>query len=389
VKSLERAINVDDLRVLARRRTPRVVFDYIDGGAEDEVTLRGNRAAWDAVLFRPRNGIRGATCDLRTSVLGFDLSCPMLLAPLGYSRLMHPDGELGAARAAHAAGIGYVMSTYSGYPFRAFENASMGPLWYQLYLAGGRKVVEQSLAAAWTAGFKALVVTIDTNAAGLRERDLRNGAAELLGKPLRPKLRHLPQLLVRPGWVGRFLADRPAVFHYPNIVLPEGPMRATDVKAQITASAVDWSDIPWIRAIWPGPLVFKGVLTGDDARRALDEGAQGVVVSNHGGRQLDASLPTARALPEVVAAVDGRAVVLVDGGIRRGSHIVKALCLGASAVLIGRAYAYGLAAAGQAGVARAIEILQAHLERTLQLLGCRSIAELDGSYIDRPRADRG
>jgi L-lactate dehydrogenase (cytochrome) len=380
---LNRAVNIDDLRTLARRRTPRAIFDYIDGGAEDEVTLRANRSAWDRVLFRPRQAVRVSACDLRTSVLGAELSCPILLAPIGYSRMFHPDGELGVARAAHEAGIGYVMSTFCGYRFDAISAASKGPLWYQLYLAGGRTVVEASLAAAWKAGFTVLAITVDTNGPGMRERDLHNGTAELIGDRLMAKLRYVPQLLARPGWLASFLADRPDVLYYPNVLLADGPMRASDVRMQLANGAIDWSDIKWIREAWPGPIVFKGVLTGDDARRAVDEGAVGVVVSNHGGRQLDSSSPTARALPEVIEAVGGRAVVLVDGGIRRGSHIIKAICMGAAAVLVGRAYAYGLAAAGQPGVARAIAILQADLHRTMGLLGCPSIAQLDASYIDR------
>jgi L-lactate dehydrogenase (cytochrome) len=381
-RALDRVVNIDDLRTLARRRTPRAIFDYIDGGAEDELTLRANRSAWDRVLFRPRQAVRVGTCDLRTSVLGAELSCPILLAPVGYTRMFHPDGELGVAKAAHEAGIGYVMSTFCGYRFDAISAASPGPLWYQLYLAGGRKVVEASLASAWKAGFKVLAITVDTNGPGMRERDLRNGAAQLIGDALVAKVRYLPQLLVRPGWLARFLSDRPDVLYYPNVLLPDGPMRASDVRTQLANGAIDWSDVAWIRQAWPGPFVFKGILTADDAHRAMDEGAAGVVVSNHGGRQLDGSYPTARALPEVIQAIDGRAPVLVDGGIRRGSHIVKAICMGATAVLIGRAYAYGLAAAGQPGVARAIAILRADLERTMTLLGCPSIGKLDASYID-------
>ncbi len=381
--ALDRAVNIDDLRTLAQRRTPRAIFDYIDGGAEDEVTLRANRSAWDRILFRPHQAVRVGACDLRTTVLGAELSCPILLAPVGYSRMFHPDGELGVARAAHEAGIGYVMSTFCGYQFDAISAASQSPLWYQLYLAGGRTVVEASLAAAWHAGFKVLAITVDTNGPGMRERDLHNGTAELIGDSLLAKVRYLPQLLARPGWLAAFLGDRPEVLYYPNVILPSGPMRASDVRTQLEKGAIEWSDVAWIREAWPGPIVFKGILTGDDARRAMDEGAAGVVVSNHGGRQLDTSYPTARALPEVLEAIAGRALVLVDGGIRRGSHIVKAICMGATAVLVGRAYAYGLAAAGQPGVARAIAILKADLERTLTLLGCRSVRQLDKSYIDR------
>jgi L-lactate dehydrogenase (cytochrome) len=199
------------------------------------------------------------------------------------------------------------------------------------------------------------------------------------------KLPYLPQLLRRPGWLMDFLRDRPAVMHYPNIVIPgSGPARASDVRTMLTDSIVDWSDLAWIRAAWPGAIVLKGVLSDDDARRAIDEGMAGVIVSNHGGRQLDTCLPSVRALPAVVRAVGRQIPVLVDGGIRRGADIAKALCMGASAVLVGRAYAYGLAAAGEAGVARAIAILRADLERTLRLLGCPSVRDLDASYVSVP-----
>jgi L-lactate dehydrogenase (cytochrome) len=383
--SLDRAVNIDDLRRLARRRTPNVVFDYIDGGAEGEVTLGDNRRSWDEVLFRPRNAVRIPQVDTRTVVLGSELSMPMLLAPVGYTRLFHPDGEVGAARAAKESAIGYVLSTFSGYAVEDVA-AAAGPLWYQLYLAGGQAVVEQTLGRAWAAGCRVLAITIDTNAPGSRERDLRNGSAQLIGGSYLDKLPFLPHLLRHPRWLAGYLSDRKQVMFYPNVVLPEtGPMRARDVRGNLTKAANAWEDLPWIRAVWPGPIVIKGVITGDDARRAVDEGAAGVIVSNHGGRQLDTCYPTARALPEVVQAVRGQVEILVDGGIRRGADIAKALAMGARAVLIGRAYAYGLAAAGHPGAARAIAILRADLERTMALLGCASTARLDASYVDLPK----
>ncbi len=387
-RRLARTVNIDDLRALARRRLPRVVFDYLDGGADAEVTLRDNRRSWDHVLFRPRQAVRLATVDTRTTVLGCDLAAPVLLAPVGYTRIMHPQAEAGVARAAHAAGIGYVLTTFSG--TRVEEvGAAGGPLWYQLYLAGGRPVVEPALARAWSAGARVLAVTIDTNWPGMRERDVRNGITELVGDRLFAKLPYLPQMLARPRWLTGFLGDYPAVMRYPNVMLPGvGPAPAKDVGTMLRASIVDWSDLPWIRAAWPGPIVLKGVLSADDAKRAVDEGAAGVIVSNHGGRQLDTCYPTAQALPEVVGAVGGRVPVLVDGGIRRGGDIVKAVCMGASAVLVGRAYAYGLAAAGEAGVARAIAILREDLERTLRLLGCASVRDLSARFVDVPAAWR-
>jgi isopentenyl diphosphate isomerase/L-lactate dehydrogenase-like FMN-dependent dehydrogenase len=377
-----RVLNIENLRSLARRRLPKVVFDYLDGGAEGEVTLRANCRAFEEVSFRPRHAVGVPHCDLSTSVLGFDLSLPAVLAPVGYSRLMHPGGEVAAARCAGTAGTAYILSTISGHRLEDVKAGSAGPVWYQLYLMGGRGAAEAAIQRARSAGFSALVVTIDTNIAGMRERDLRNGMKELLSTRLLDKIPFLPQLLVRPGWLIGFLLDG-GLPHLPNIVIPgQGPMPLVDVAAALANAAVTWEDLRWINDLWRGPVIVKGVLTGDDARHAIDAGAAAVVVSNHGGRQLDCVSASLKALPEVIKAVNGQAEVLMDGGIRRGSDIVKAICLGARAVLVGRAYAYGLAAAGEAGVARAIEILRNGVERTLKLLGCSSIAALDRSYVD-------
>jgi L-lactate dehydrogenase (cytochrome) len=381
-----RVISIADFRPIARQRVPKSVFDYLDGGAEGEVTLRENCRVFDDVTFRPRHAVALAACDLCTRVLGFDLSLPFLLAPVGYSRLMHPGGEVAAARAAGKAGTSYILSTISGHKLEDVKAASSGPVFYQLYLMGGRGAAEAAIERARVAGFSALVVTIDTPVSGIRERDYRNGMKELIsGGPLQ-KIRYLPQVLSRPGWLISFLRDGglPAL---PNVVVPgKGPMQLVDIYAALAESAVTWADLRWIRELWPGPIVIKGVLTGDDARRAMDEGVAAISVSNHGGRQLDGVPAALRALPEVVEAVKGRIEVLMDGGIRRGTDIAKALCMGARAVLCGRAYAYGLAAGGEAGVERAIEILRVDLERTLRLLGCPSVRELDGSYVNVPRA---
>ncbi len=385
--SIQKAINIDDLRTLARRRLPRAVFDYIDGGADGEVTLRENRRVWEEIYFRPRNAVATPKTDTRVTVLGSDIALPMILAPLGSSRMFHPSGEVAAATAAGEAGIPYTLSTFSGYSFEELAKASNSPLWYQLYLAGGREVVQATLARAWKSGFKALAVTMDTNGPGMRERDFRNGAPQLMGKSLFAMLPFTSQVMVRPAWLAGFLADRSKAMVYPNVLIPgKGPLPAIDVQSSLRDSVVTWADLRWIREAWPGPVIAKGVITGDDALRALDEGVAGVIVSNHGGRQLDTCRPTARALPEVLSAVNGRAEVFVDGGIRRGADVVKAICMGAKAVLIGRAYGYGLAAGGHAGVARAIAILKADIERTLILLGCPSIRDLNGSYIETPGA---
>ena len=386
--SSPRVVNVEDLRRLARRRLPRAVFDYLDGGAEGEVTLRENCRAFEEVTFRPRQAVPVRDCDSRVRVLGFDLSFPALLAPVGFSRLMHPDGEVGAARAAGAAGTVYILSTLSGHRLEDVRAASRGPVWYQLYLIGGRGAAESALERARAAGYSALVVTVDTPVAGMRERDLHNGLKELLSGSLLERLPFLPQFLARPRWLARFLRDRRHP-PFPNIVVPgEGPIALLDVSAALAQTAVVWEDLRWIRDAWRGPIVIKGLLTGEDARRAVDEGAEAIVVSNHGGRQLDGVSASLRALPEVVKAVGGRAEVLMDGGVRRGGDILKAICLGARAVLVGRAYAYGLAAAGEAGVARALEILRDDVERTLKLLGCRSPADLDRSYVNVPESWR-
>ena len=381
---LPRVITIEDLRRAAKRRLPRVVFDYIDGGAEDERTLRANCHAFEEVTFRPRCAVATPACDLRVSVLDASLSMPLILAPVGSSRLMYPRGEEAAAGAAGAAGIAYALSTLSGCRLEDVAAASKGPLWYQLYLVGGRDCALSAIERAKAAGFSALVVTIDTAVAGMRERDLRNGVKELLSGNLGAKLPFVRQLLIKPSWLARFLADG-GLMKFENVVIPnKGPMLYADVTAALEDSAVSWGDLKWIQQAWGGPIVIKGVHTADDARRAVDAGAKALVVSNHGGRQLDGVSPTLRILPEVVASVDDQIEVLLDGGIRRGSDIVKALCLGARAVMVGRAYAYGLGAAGGAGVARAIEILRADLSRTLKLLGCPSVVELNRSYLDVP-----
>jgi L-lactate dehydrogenase (cytochrome) len=383
--SSAKVVNIEDLRRLARRRLPRAVFDYLDGGAEAEQTLAENCRAFRDVMFRPRGAVAVGDCDLKTQVLQHELSFPAMLAPVGYSRLMHPGGEVAAAGAAGEAGTGYILSTISGHRLENVKAASSGPVWYQLYLLGGREAAEGALDRARRAGFSALVITVDTPVAGLRERDPRNGMKELLGASVFAKLPYLTNILAHPGWVKSFLLDG-GMPKLENIVIPgKGPMELVDVTAALAQATVTWSDLSWIRQQWTGPIVVKGILIGDDGRRAVDEGAAAVVVSNHGGRQLDSVSSTLRALPEVVAAVKGRIPVLMDSGVRRGSDIAKAICLGARAVLVGRAYAYGLAAAGQPGVARALQILRSDFERTLRLLGCDSPADLDRSYIETPR----
>jgi L-lactate dehydrogenase (cytochrome) len=377
-------VNIADLRKLARRRLPRMVFDYLDGGAETESTLRANERVFSDVLLRPRSAVLVPSVDLRTTVLGHELAVPFLFAPIGSSRMFWPRAEACASAAAGKAGTVYVLSTLSGTRLEEVKAATTGPCWFQLYLCGGRDVALGGIARAKAAGFSAIVVTIDTPVAGMRERDVRNGTRQLLsGKPL-TMLPFLPQMLVRPRWLYDYFADG-GLMSFPNVMLADGPMKYAEVGAALEAAAVCWADLEWIREAWDGPIVVKGVHTADDARRALDLGARAVIVSNHGGRQLDGVAPTLHVLPEVVAAVGDRAEVLFDGGIRRGSDIVKALALGARAVLLGRGYSYGLAARGEAGATRAAEIFRADLLRTMKLLGCASPGELSREHLALPR----
>ena len=376
-------LNIADLRRLAKRRLPPIVFDYIDGGSDDEVTLRGNARAFDDLTFRPRCAVPTPGLDISTTVMGAKLDVPFILAPVGSSRMFYPHGEELAAHAAAAAGTAYILSTLSGTNMEEVRAATSGTAWYQVYLCGGRDIATAMLHRAKKAGFTALVVTIDTAVSGMREKDLRNGTKELLGRGP-SMIPYVPQMLAKPGWLAGFLSDG-GLMKFPNVMLPGGPMPYADVGKTLEESMVCWDDLAWIRELWQGPIMVKGVHTADDARRAVDAGADALVVSNHGGRQLDGVAPSIRVLPEVVAAVRGQIEILVDGGIRRGSDIVKAMCLGAQAVLIGRAYAYGLAAAGEPGVARAIELLRADVIRTMKLLGCESVKALDRSYIDVPQ----
>jgi L-lactate dehydrogenase (cytochrome) len=383
-----RVINIEDLRRLAQRRLPRVVFDYLDGGAESEFTLGENTRAFDEVKFRPRHAVATPSCELHTRILGTELSMPVLLAPVGYCRVMHPGGDVAAARAAGDAGTAYILSTVSGYRLEDVKAGSRGPVWYQLYLTGGREASEEALRRAQAAGYSVLVITIDTTIIGRRDRELRAGMEQLLRGSTRSKIPFLPQFLEHPRWLGRFLLDG-GLPRMLNIVIPgQGALPVSQAHTALRRGVFAWDDLRWIRPLWKGPIVIKGVLTGEDALRSLDEGAAAVVVSNHGGRQLDGAPASLRVLPEIVAAVKDRAEVLMDSGIRRGSDVVKALCLGARAVLCGRAYAYGLAAAGEAGVARALQILRDDMVQTLTLLGCASVSSLDRSYVEVPRCWR-
>ena len=374
-------VNIKDLRRLARARLPDAVFDYLDGAADDEVTLQDSERAFQEVIFKPRFAVATPSCDLSVTVLGHKLDLPFMLGPIGYSRLMHPRGELAASKAAGKNGTAYILSTMSGHRIEDVKAESSGPTFYQLYLAGGRGAAEGSIARAKAAGYKVLFVTIDTPVAGNRERDVRNGMKALMGKNPFAKIPYLPNILSHPRWLAGFVMDgmsRP----FPNIVVPgSGALPAIDVGAALESAQVSWTDLKWIRELWNGPIVIKGVMTADDAKRSVDAGAQGIVVSTHAGRQLDGVAGSLRVLPGIVEAVGDKTEVIFDGGIRRGADVVRAMGLGAKAVLLGRGYAYGMAAAGDAGIERAIEIFRADIIRTMKLLGVSSISQVDSSYV--------
>ncbi len=377
-------VNISDLRLLAEKRLPRMVFDYIDSGADREQTLSQNCSAFKEIFFRPRCAVSTPSCDLSISVLGEKFNLPFLLAPVGSSRMFYPKGEVVAAREAGVAGTGYTLSTLSGCRLEDVKAATNFPAWYQLYLLGGKDVALKTIDRAKNAGFSAIVVTIDTPISGLRERDLRNGTKELLSRNPLQMWPYISQMLVKPCWLTQWLGDG-GLMSFPNVELENGPMGYTEIGPALEQSVVTWDDLKWIRDAWGGKIIVKGVHIGDDAKKAIDLGVDAIVVSNHGARQLDSVAPTIQVLPEIINAVNGEIDVLLDGGIRRGSDVIKALCLGAKGVLVGRAYAYGLAAAGSAGVSRAIEILKTDILRTMKLLGCDSVQKLDQSYVKFPK----
>jgi len=371
-------VNIADLRAAARRRLPNAAFDYLDGASDDEQTAQDNIAAFRDVIFKPRQAVM-TDPDMSTTLLGVDVSLPALLSPIGYSRMLHPRGELAASGGAKRAGTGYVLSTISGHSLEAVR-AENEKVFFQVYLMGGREATLRAFARAKTLGYRGLFVTIDTAVAGNRERDPRNGMRPLMGKALLPKLPYVPEIMMHPRWLLRFLMDG-GMPGLPNVVTDTGPLVATDVGRALENAHVTWDDLKWIRAAWDGPIVIKGVMTADDAQRAVDEGADGIVVSNHAGRQLDSVAGSLRVLPGIVERVQGKTTIIFDGGIRRGGDIAKAICMGAQGVLIGRAYAYGMAAAGDAGVDRALEILKADFLRTMKLLGANRVADLTPDLI--------
>ncbi len=384
--ALDKAVSIEDLRRIARQRLPCALFQFVDDGSEGEVTLRENRRAFDCVGFQARNATWTPVRDLSTTVLGSELAFPVMIAPTGATRFVHPDGELAMTKAACKAGTVYVYPHGAGHAMEAVDAVATRPMWYQLYHYGGRDVVEAALERIRRCTFSVLVLTVDSAGHPRLENSLRNGLTELATGGLGNLISELPQLLARPGWVLGNLRDG-FRSEMPNIVRPDGSIIThMDIYAgrQPPAPAFTWDDIGWLRERFGGPIVLKGIVSAEDTRRALDHGVAGVVVSNHGGRMLDGAPATLRALPEVVKAADGKLEVLLDSGVRRGSDVIKALALGAKAVLIGRAALYGLASGGEAGVSRALAMLRSDMDRAMTFMGCTSVKELDASWVRLP-----
>lgn len=376
-RRLRRCHTVEDLRSAARRRLPRAAFDYLDGGAEDEVTLRRNREAFDDWELVPQVLRDVGAVDLRTEVLGEPCALPVVLGPTGFTRMMHPAGELAVASAAHRFGVPYAAATLATTSLEDIGQVA-DALWFQLYVWRDRGLCKELVVRAREAGYRALVLTVDTPVPGARERDLRNG----LTIPPALDLRTLVDGARHPRWWWGLLGSEPLTFANVSHVADEPTAVMQFVGAQFDPT-VTWDDIGWLADVWGGPVVLKGVLTSADARRATEHGVDALVVSNHGGRQLDhvpAALP---ALERIAQEVGGELELLLDSGVRRGTDVVKAVALGARAVLIGRPYLYGLAVGGQAGVERVLQIYADELLRVMQLMGLTSLAQLDRSVVQR------
>jgi isopentenyl diphosphate isomerase/L-lactate dehydrogenase-like FMN-dependent dehydrogenase len=377
--AIERVVNVEEMRRLARH-LPRPVFDVIDGGAGDELTLRANRSAYQRIWFRPRALADVGEPELSTTALGREIALPVMLAPCGFARLAHRDAEFAVARAAARAGTIFAVSTYASQPLETIAAASAGPLWYQLYLPDDRGVAGELISRAQAAGYAALCVTVDQATWSNRERDVRNKVSI----PLRLSPRLVASAIRSPAWTRDFL--REAVGRgKEDEVFSLGHLAAT----MIANRGVTAEDIEWIREQWSGPLAVKGITRGDESRTLIGLGVDAVVVSNHGGRQLDGCRPSIESLPEVVDAIGADAEIYLDGGIWRGIDIAKALALGARACLIGRAYMYGLAAGGEQGVTRVLEMLRVELQKAMAQLGCHTVSDFDRSLVcDSPTGTR-
>ncbi len=374
-RRLRRAASIADLRRIARRRLPRGVFDYIDGGAEDERTLAENTRAYSRVTFNPRVLRDVADIDTSTSVLGGEVPIPLALSPTGFNRIADPEGELAVARAAQRAGLPYSLSTIGTRSIEEVAAVNGGRKWFQVYVWNDRGLVKEMIERARDAGFEALILTVDTAVQGRRERDVRHGFT------LPPKL-GLDTLLdgfVHPGWTWDFVRAEP--IRFANVVgrgVSDGTeaVELADIMNNQFDSSVGWDDVDWMRSVWDGPLILKGIQSVADAVLAADHKIEAIALSNHGGRQLDGAPAPLDLVAPVADAVGDRLEVYCDGGVRRGSDIVKAVALGARACTIGRAYLYGLGAAGEAGVDHALGLLAADVARTMALLGVRSVDEL-------------
>lgn len=379
-------LNIDDLRARARRRVPRVVFDYIDGGAGDEVTVRRNREGFDRYLLRPRVFTDVAVRDQSTTVLGERLTSPLILAPTGLIGIIEPRAEIMAARAAERNGLIFTLSSMATCSLEEIARAASPPLWFQMYLWRDRGLTRHFAERARAAGYRALCLTLDVQVLARRDRDERNGFFTV---PSRITAAGVLSVLARPGWLWRM--GRGPFPTFANFVGVEGAGNTPQALGRFATEQLDpsmgWRDFDWFRSIWQGPLVLKGVLTAEDALLAVEYGADAVVVSNHGGRQLDGTAGAIDALPEIVDAVAGKADVILDGGVRRGRDVVKAIALGAKACMIGRPVIYGLAALGARGADTAIEILREEIDSTLALLGRSSLSVLDHTALmERDRA---
>jgi L-lactate dehydrogenase (cytochrome) len=375
--ALERALTIDDLRDLARRRTPRPVFDYTDGGAEEERGMRRARDAFDAVVFHPHVLRDVAKVDTAVEVLGSHSSIPLVLSPTGFTRMMHTAGEPAVARAAAAAGIPYTLSTMGTTGPEALRAAVPdADLWFQLYLWQDRDRSLELIERVRSSGYRVLVLTVDVPVAGARRRDVRNGLT--IPPTITPKT--LASFVAHPRWSLDLLTSEPLSF----ATFSDSPQELmTQINTMFDPRA-GWEDLEWLCRTWGGPVVVKGIQRVDDARRAVDLGAQGVVLSNHGGRQLDRAITPLRLLPEVRAALGPDPAVLLDTGVRSGADVIAAVALGADACMIGRAYLYGLMAGGEAGVGRALDIVADGVQRTMQLLGATAVRELTPDLVSLP-----
>lgn len=380
------AVTVEDLRRRARKNLPKAIFEFIDGGANDERTLRANRLDFSSIDFAPRVLVDVSERRQATRVLGQDLSSPFVLGPTGLAGLLWPDGDVATARATQAAGVGYCLSTNSNASIESVAQGGRKSFWFQLYIQRDRAMVRSLLERAAAAGCPVLCLTVDLPIQGPRERDQRNGFTV----PPRLGLGNVFDYATRIGWLTR-MARGPRIT-FGNLERPGGEKAALMSLAQHISTQFDptvtWKEIDWLRSVWPGRIALKGILHPADARRAVEQGVDAVIVSNHGGRQLDGAPSAISALPAIVEAVEGKVEVLMDGGIRRGSDIVKALALGAKGCLIGRAGLYGLASGGEAGVTRVIDILRTEIDVTLALLGHPDVTALDRSAISLPSASR-